>query len=57
MRFYCIYSSQDTLIPTVNTFDLVKGKLAHNFMISYIVLISCLSHMVRTYIMKGKCKD
>ena len=27
---------------------LIKGKLAHNFMVSFVVLISCLSGMART---------
>ena len=31
-------------------FQWVKGNLAHNFMVSYLVLISCLSDMVRTYL-------
>ena len=31
----------------------IKGRLAHNSMVSYLVLISCLSYMVRTYITKG----
>ena len=29
---------------------LVKEKLAHNFMVSYLVLISCLTDMVRTFV-------
>ena len=33
-----------------------KGKLAHNFMVSYLVLISCLSDMVRTYITRENAK-
>ena len=31
------------------TYKMFKGKLAHNFMVSHLVLISCLSVMVRTY--------
>ena len=34
----------------------VKGKLAHNCMVSYLVLISCLSDMVRTYISEENAK-
>ena len=34
----------------------MKGKLAHNFMVSYLVLISCLSDMVRTYITEENAK-
>ena len=33
-----------------------KGKLAHNFMVCYLVLISCLSDMVRTYITEENLK-
>ena len=33
-----------------------KGKLAHNFMVSYLLLISCLSDMVRTYITEENAK-
>ena len=36
--------------------SLFKGKLAHNFIISNLVLISCLSDMVRTYITKDIAK-
>ena len=32
------------------------GKLAHNFMISFLVLISRLSDMVRTFIIETKAK-
>ena len=36
----------------------VKGKLAHNFMVSYfyLVLISCLTGMARTYITEENAK-
>ena len=34
----------------------VKGKLAHNFMVSYLVLISCISDMVRTVITEKNAK-
>ena len=34
----------------------LKGKLAHNFMISYLVLISPLSDMVRTFIVDKNAK-
>ena len=33
-----------------------KGKPAHNFMVSYLVLISCLSDMLRPYITKENAK-
>ena len=32
------------------------GKLAHNFMVSYLVLISSLSDMVRTYTTEENAK-
>ena len=35
---------------------IIKGKLAHNFMVSYLVLISRLSDMVRTYITEENAK-
>ena len=34
----------------------LKGKLAHNFMISYLVWISHLSDMVRTFIIDKNAK-
>ena len=34
----------------------LEGKLAHNFIISYLVLISCLSYMVRTFIIDQNAK-
>ena len=34
----------------------LKGKLTDNFMVSYLVLISCLSDMVRTYITEENAK-
>ena len=34
----------------------LKGKLAHNSMMSYLVSISCLSHMVRTFITEKNAK-
>ena len=35
---------------------LFKGKLASNFMLFYLMLISCLSDMVSTYIMEENAK-
>ena len=35
---------------------MLAGKLAHDFMVSYLVLISCLSDMVRTYITEENAK-
>ena len=35
---------------------LVKGKLAHNFMVFYLVMIPCLLNMARTYITEENIK-
>ena len=44
--------------PTKCELENFKGKLAHTFMVSYLVVILCLSdmHMVRTYITKENAK-
>ena len=34
----------------------LKGKLAHNFMVSCLVLISCLGDMIRTYLTEEMAK-
>ena len=34
----------------------IKGKLAHNVMVSYLVLLSCLSDTARTYITEENAK-
>ena len=48
----CCMSSPMTDPPTLY----LKGKLAHNVMVSYLLLISCLSDMVRTYITEENAK-
>ena len=47
--FYEIDNNKAILMYADNTL-LLKGKLAHDFMDYYLVLISCLSEIVRTYI-------
>ena len=47
--FYEIDNNKSILMYADNTL-LLKGKLAHDFMDSYLVTLSCLSEIVRTYI-------
>ena len=47
--FYEIDNNKSILMYADNTL-LLKGKLAHDFMDSFLVTLSCLSEIVRTYI-------
>ena len=46
----------DGLVVQLEHPNTIKGKLAHNFMLYYLMLISCLSDLVSTYIMEENAK-